>query len=115
MTLWERISLYVFGKPDKEEQNGIDDLAIPVKRGHIQLSVFQVAYDNGPLASVRYTCYAEDGKPLAVEQVDYGYKAEDLAQFDIETTNALAMGVDVTIFTKANIEMFPKLAKYTKN
>lgn len=114
MTLWERISRYVFGKPDKEEHNGIDDLAIPVKSERVQLAVFKIAYEAGPLACVRYTCYADDGKPLAVEQIDYGYKAEDLAQFDIETTQALSMGVDVTIFTKADIEMFPKLAKYTK-
>ena len=116
LNFWVRIKHYVFGKEEEEEQNGAtDDLAIPVKKEHIQLSVYQLAYEEGPMASVRYTCYADDGKPLAVEQIDYGYEAEDLAQFDIETTNALAMGVDVTIFTKADIEMFPKLARYSKS
>lgn len=115
MTLWERISHYVFGKPEEEEQNSIDDLAVPVKKKHIQLAVYQFPYEDGPMASVRYTCYADDGKPIAIEQIDYGYEAEDLAQFDFETTNALSMGVDVTIFTKTDIEMFPKLARYTKS
>ena len=116
MDLWQRIKRYVFGKQEEEEHNGgIDELLDPVKKGHVQLAVYKVSYEQGPMASVRYTCYAEDGKPLAVEQIDYGYKAEDLAQFDIETTNALSMGVDVSIFTKADIEMFPKLARYTKS
>ena len=113
--MWQRLKRYVFGKPEEEEQNGIYDLAVPVKKKHIQLAVYQYPYEEGPMASVRYTCYGEDGKPLAIEQIDYGYEAEDLAQFDLETTNALAMGVDVTIFTKTDIEMFPKLARYTKS
>tara|TARA_R100000329_G_scaffold143980_1_gene128373 strand:- start:70 stop:420 length:351 start_codon:yes stop_codon:yes gene_type:complete len=116
MTLWQRLKHALFGKPEKEVQNRyVDDLTVPVKKEHIQLAVFQVPYEAGPMASVRYTAYGDDGKPIVVEQIDYGYQAEDLAQFDMETTNALSMGVDVTIFTKTDIEMFPKLARYTKS
>ncbi len=112
MTLWDRIHRIVFGAPEDGQNEEV--LAIPVKKDQIQLAVYFCPYEKGPIASVRYTCYAEDGKPLNVEQINYGSTPESLAEFDLETTRALEMGVDVTIFTRVDIGMFPYLSKFTK-
>ena len=86
----------------------------------VQLAVYVVrpivGNDNDlPIATVRYTSYAEDGKPLAVEQVEYGTDPEDFCYLDYEASSALEMGVDVTIYTRCDIEMFPQLSKYVTN
>tara|TARA_R100000152_G_C6768509_1_gene194023 strand:- start:240 stop:500 length:261 start_codon:yes stop_codon:yes gene_type:complete len=78
-----------------------------------QLAVYEVPYKGGPAASVRYTTYAEDGKPLAVEQINYPADALGLVTFDNEATAALEMGIDVSIITRVDVEMFPELSKYT--
>ena len=112
LSLWQRIRRIVFGKTEEEQNES--SIPPPMKKGHVQLSVYEYGYEGGPLAQVRYTSYGPDGRVVNVEQVDYGYEANDLHQFDVQTTTALEMGVDVTIFTKADIELFPKLSQYTK-
>lgn len=112
LSLWQRIRRIVFGKTEEEQNES--SIPAPMKKGHVQLSVYEYGYEGGPLAQVRYTSYGPDGRVVNVEQVDYGYEANDLHQFDVQTTTALEMGVDVTIFTKADIELFPKLSQYTK-
>ena len=84
-----------------------------MKHKNIHLAVYEVPYEGGPAASVRYTTYAEDGKPLAVEQINYPADALGLATFDNETTAALEMGIDVSIITRVDVEIFPELSKYT--
>ena len=84
-----------------------------MKHKNIQLAVYEVPYEGGPAASVRYTTYAKDGKPLAVEQINYPADALGLATFDNETTAALEMGIDVSIITRVDVEIFPELSKYT--
>ena len=79
---------------------------------HVQLSVYECPYQGGPTALVRYTSYGEDGKAEQVQQVTYGIEARDLLNFDMDTTTALEMGVDVTIFTRVDVELFPELSKY---
>ena len=79
---------------------------------HVQLSVYECPYQGGPTALVRYTSYGEDGRVEQVQQVTYGVEARDLLNFDLDTTAALEMGVDVTIFTSVNIVLFPKLSTY---
>tara|TARA_R100000781_G_scaffold108202_1_gene72675 strand:+ start:397 stop:657 length:261 start_codon:yes stop_codon:yes gene_type:complete len=84
-----------------------------MKHKNIQLAVYEVPYKGGPAASVRYTTYAEDGKPLAVEQINYPADALGLVTFDNEATAALEMGIDVSIITRVDVEKFPELSKYT--
>ena len=82
--------------------------------GNIQLAVYTCKYRGGPIASVRYTSYGKDGRVINVEQINYGATAEQLAKFDYDATNALEIGVDVSIITRADVEMFPKISYYTK-
>jgi len=107
------INRMLFGAPE-EDQNTEEDLIVPVGKTQIQLAVYQTPYKEGPMATVRYTCFGEDGKPVNVQQMNYGDTAEELARFDIETTAALEMGADVTIFTRSDVDLFPKLSQYTK-
>ena len=112
MTLWDRIHRVLFGAPEEGQTEEV--LSIPMKKTQVQLTICKVNYRDGPVASVRYTTYAEDGKPLAVEQINYGGSAEQLLIFDTEATTALEMGVDVSIFTRVDVDMFPQLSQYTK-
>ena len=77
----------------------------------VRLAIYQMRYTEA-LACVRYTSYGEDGKAEQVQQVTYGIEARDLVNFDMDTTTALEMGVDVTIFTRVDVELFPKLSTY---
>tara|TARA_R100001440_G_scaffold43786_3_gene63515 strand:- start:420 stop:635 length:216 start_codon:yes stop_codon:yes gene_type:complete len=64
------------------------------------------------LACVRYTSYGEDGIVNGVDVVDYGHGEQDLMETD--TTSAIEMGMDVSIITSEDINMFPRLAEYTQ-
>tara|TARA_R100000234_G_scaffold84525_1_gene53674 strand:+ start:314 stop:529 length:216 start_codon:yes stop_codon:yes gene_type:complete len=65
------------------------------------------------LACVRYTSYGEDGIVNGVDVVDYGHGEQDLMETD--TTSAIEMGMDVSIITSEDINMFPRLAEYTQS
>ena len=77
----------------------------------VRLAIYQMQYAEA-LASVRYTSYGEDGIVNGVDVVDYGYGEEDLMETD--TTSAIEMGMDVSIITSQDINMFPRLAEYTQ-
>ena len=64
---------------------------------------------------VRYTSYTKDGKVASVQQVPYGKGAEDLKDFDFDTTTALEMGIDVSILTKVDVKLFPQLSVYCQD
>ncbi len=81
----------------------------------IQLAVYQMPYEGGPAAQARYTNYDEDGKPLSVEQVTYHDNGPSLKEFDDQVTAALEMGMDVTILTKYEISLFPKIQALTEH
>ena len=78
----------------------------------IRLAIYKMQYTES-LACVRYTSFGEDGIANGVDVVDYGYGEEDLMETD--TTSAIEMGMDVSIITSEDINMFPKLAEYTKS
>ena len=77
----------------------------------VRLAIYQMQYSEA-LASVRYTSYGEDGIANGVDVVDYGYGEKDLMETD--TTSAIEMGMDVSIITSQDINMFPRLAEYTQ-
>lgn len=78
----------------------------------VRLAIYQMQYSEA-LASVRYTSYGEDGIVNGVDVVDYGFGEQDLLESD--TTAAIEMGMDVSIITSQDINMFPKLAEYTQS
>jgi len=77
----------------------------------VRLTIYQMQYSEA-LACVRYTSYGEDGIVNGVDVVDYGHGEQDLMETD--TTSAIEMGMDVSIITSEDINMFPRLAEYTQ-
>ena len=75
----------------------------------IRLCVFEVPYDEGPLASVRYTRYGKDGRAKEVREVDYWTEEE----LDAHVCFAISHDVDATIYTSHDIGMFPNIADLT--
>jgi hypothetical protein len=65
------------------------------------------------LACVRYTSYGEDGIVNGVDVMDYGFG--ELEELETDTTAAIEMGMDVSIITSQDINMFPRLAEYTQS
>ncbi len=78
----------------------------------VRLAIYQMRYTEA-LASVRYTSYGEDGIVNGVDVIDYGFGEQELMETD--TTAAIEMGMDVSIITSQDINMFPKLAEYTQS
>ena len=78
----------------------------------VRLAIYQMQYSEA-LASVRYTSYGEDGIVNGVDVIDYGFGEQELLETD--TTAAIEMGMDVSIITSQDINMFPKLAEYTQS
>ena len=77
----------------------------------VRLAIYQMRYTES-LACVRYTSYGEDGIVNGVDVIDYGYGEQELMETD--TTAAIEMGMDVSIITSQDINMFPRLAEYTQ-
>ena len=77
----------------------------------VRLAIYQMRYVEA-LASVRYTSYGEDGIVNGVDVIDYSYEEQELLETD--TTSAIEMGMDVSIITSQDINMFPRLAEYTQ-
>ena len=73
----------------------------------VRLAVFEVPYEEGPLASVRYTRYGNDEVAEAVKQVDYW--EEDA--MDTEVYFALKNGIDATVYTSHNMDLFPNISR----
>ena len=117
MLLWQRINRIVFGtKPNEDtEVENAKRSFLMVDKTSIQLAVYQFPYEGGPAAQARYTNYGEDGKLLSVEQVTYHDNGPSLKEFDDQVTAALEMGMDVTILTKYEISLFPKIQALTEH
>ena len=75
----------------------------------IQVYVFPMKkVKDGPLATVRYTEYDEDSKPVKVNQVEY----HDPDYFHSQVLQAVSCGLDVSIFTPLNVKVLQKKIKY---
>ena len=71
----------------------------------IKVSIFQMSQTkNSPVATVRYTEYDEDAKPVKVNQVDY----HDPVYFHSQVLEAVGYGLDVSIFTPFCIRSLEK-------
>ena len=117
MSLWERISRYVFGYESQGDRY-MQTIKRPYKnvtKESMQLAVYEFPYDDGPVAFVRYTFYDGDGKPVAVEQVSYSAEGKGLMDLDNEVLAALETGMDVTIFTRYDIRQLPGIKSLTDN
>lgn len=75
----------------------------------VRLTLYEFPYDKaGPVGTVRFTEYGGDGKPVKVDQVDYW--DEDYLGENVIT--ALECGMDVTIFTNRNVNVFHSFKEY---
>ena len=75
----------------------------------IQVYVFPTKkVKDGPLATVRYTEYDGDSKPVKVNQVEY----HDPDYFHSQVLQAVSCGLDVSIFTPLNVKVLQKKIKY---
>ena len=63
---------------------------------------------DGPLATVRYTEYDEQSKPVKVNQVEY----HDPDYFHSQVLQAVSYGLDVSIFTPLNVKVLQKKIRY---
>jgi hypothetical protein len=66
---------------------------------------------DGPLATVRYTEYDEEAKPVKVNQVEY----HDPDYFHSQVLQAVCYGLDVSIFTPLNVQVLKKKIRYWTN
>jgi L-ribulose-5-phosphate 3-epimerase UlaE len=76
----------------------------------IQLAVYEAYYEDGPIASVRFTEYDNRGSVAHVNQIDYW----DEVHMDEQVLAALEAGLDVTVYTKCDIDVFPRISRLSK-
>jgi len=81
-----------------------------LKNRRIQLAVYEAYYEEGPTASVRFTEYDKKGSVAFVNQIDYW----DEVHMDEQVFMALEAGLDVSIYTRCEVESFPRISNLTK-
>ena len=64
------------------------------------------------LAIVRYTAYHPDGKPLKVGEYLYQDTPDDFCRLEEDVEKALQNGIDASILSAYEHEVFPVLSSY---
>ena len=78
-----------------------------------QLAFYQMEeMPNKVLASVRYTCYDEEGSVSMVEQIEYKRNNASVQALEDQVIASLECAVDVAVMTEKDVTDFPCLSKY---
>ena len=81
-----------------------------IKPRRVQLAFYEAIYEDGPAASVRFTEYDNEGVVQRVNQIDYW----DEQHLDEQVLIAVNAGLDVTVYTKYDISVFPSIDRLSK-
>tara|TARA_B100000674_G_scaffold318419_1_gene265056 strand:+ start:117 stop:371 length:255 start_codon:yes stop_codon:yes gene_type:complete len=65
------------------------------------------SYEDGPIATVRYTEYTLDNKVHSVDQIDY----YDITEMNNQILTAVTCGLDVDVSTIINTDLLEKRIK----
>lgn len=78
-----------------------------------QLAFYQVSeLPQEVLASVRYTCFDEEGLVSMVEQIEYKKNKASGQALEDQIIASLECAVDVAVMTEKDVTDFPCLSKY---
>ena len=75
------------------------------------LTYYRVPRENFCLAVVRYTLYDEFEKIFVVSEFLYQDTPEDFCEMEDDIESALANGIDVSVMSRYENEVFPILAE----
>ena len=64
------------------------------------------------LASVRFTCYSDEGQVTLVEQINYSKTKQSREELEDQIIASLECAVDVAMLAGKEITSFPRLHKY---
>ena len=98
-------------------------MALLIKAGHIEgavsrsmdfttITYYSVSKSPDMLAVVRYTAYDEAGSPIAVCEDHYGDTPEEFCRIENDVETALVGGIDVSVMSHYESEIFPVISDY---
>jgi len=78
------------------------------QRENVSVTIHKLkSYEDGPIATVRYTEYALDNKVHCVDQIDY----YDITEMNNQILTAVSCGIDVDVSTITNTDLLEKRIK----
>ena len=76
------------------------------------ITYYTVSKADDMLAVVRYTAYHDDGYPVAICEDFYRDEPEEFCRLEEDVETALVGGIDVSIMSHYESEMFPVISDY---
>ncbi|MGB0808929.1 MAG: hypothetical protein ACPGYJ_08160 [bacterium] len=80
--------------------------------GRTTITYYELKEKQSFLALVRFTAYGEDGKALKVFEGVYENDPEEFCRLESDIETALAGGIDTSIQSEYEHEIFPVISKY---
>lgn len=80
--------------------------------GRTTITYYELKEKQSFLALVRFTAYGEDGKALKVFEGVYENDPEEFCRLENDIETALAGGIDTSIQSEYEHEIFPVISKY---
>lgn len=78
------------------------------------ITYYSVSKVEDMLAVVRYTAYDDNGNPVAVCEDHYGDTPEEFCRIEDDVETALVGGIDVSVMSHYESDMFPVISDYLK-
>ena len=76
------------------------------------ITYYSVSKAANTLAVVRYTAYDDAGSPIAVCEDHYGDTPEEFCRIENDVETALVGGIDVSVMSHYESEIFPVISDY---
>ena len=80
--------------------------------GRTTVTYYELQREQPYLAIVRYTAYAPDGYPIGVCEDMYEDTAEEFCRLERDVNKALKAGIDASIMSFYDHEIFPVISTY---
>lgn len=80
--------------------------------GFTTITYYSVSKAANTLAIVRYTAYDDAGSPVAVCEDHYGDTPEEFCRIENDVETALVGGIDVSVMSHYESEIFPVISDY---
>lgn len=76
------------------------------------ITYYTVSKSEDVLAIIRYTAYAPDGFPLAICEDLYKDEPEEFCRLEQDVETALVGGIDVSVMSHYESDIFPVISDY---
>ena len=76
------------------------------------ITFYSVSHVKDMLAVVRYTAYDDEGSPVAICEDHYGDTPEEFCRIEQDVETALVGGIDVSVMSHYESDMFPVISDY---